>query len=162
MSANPSISAIINQLNLQSRLFKNVLADIKSGDTSKRVADTLNHVSWQAGHIVFARYNMAGLLGIKDANPYGELYANFKPLDPAVKYPTIEDAKIKFDEITAKLMPALESVTDDQLAGPLPFKIPFDENNVRGMIAFISHHEAYHIGQLGVLRRSLGYEPMKY
>jgi hypothetical protein len=162
MSTNPSVTPLIEQFQLQSRLFNNVLDGIKSTDNSKRVSDNLNHVSWQAGHVVFARYLLAGTLGIKDANPYDELYSNFRPLDPNVKYPGVEEAKAKFAEITGKIIPALQNITDENLSAALPFKIPIGDNTVRGMIAFLSHHEAYHIGQLSTLRKYLGYGPMKY
>ncbi len=162
MSTNPSILPVVEQFNLQTRLFNNVLDGVKSSDGSKRANESLNHVSWQAGHLVFARYLLAGVLGVKDANPYKELYDKFRPLDPAVDYPSIEEAKTKFDEVTKKIMPLLENISDEHLNTPLPFGTPIGDNTVRGMAAFIAHHEAYHIGQLASLRRHLGYEGMKY
>jgi len=34
--------------------------------------------------------------------------------------------------------------------------------NMNGFLAFLMHHEAYHIGQPGILRKYLGKEAMKY
>lgn len=162
MSTNPAILPVFEQFHMQTRLFNNVLDGVKSGDSSKRANENLNHVSWQAGHLVYARYLLAGVLGLKDANPYLELYDKFKPLDPAVKYPSIEEAKSKFDEVTKKVMPLLENISDEHLTASIPYGTPIGDNTVRGMIAFLAHHEAYHIGQLSNLRRYLGYEGMKY
>ncbi len=162
MSVNPSISAVISQFNMQVRLYNNVLEGIKSTDSSKQVSDNLNHISWLAGHLAHSRFSVGTFLGLKDKSPYDEFYKDFKPIDPKLKYPSLEESKAVFTEITGKIMPAFDAVTEEHLSSPIPFEIPIGDSTVRGFLAFLSHHEAYHIGQLASLRRSLGYGPMKY
>ena len=35
-------------------------------------------------------------------------------------------------------------------------------NTLAGVWAFLNHHQAYHIGQIGLLRRGFGKPPMRY
>ena len=41
-------------------------------------------------------------------------------------------------------------------------KFPIDDESVLGGISFLVGHEAYHIGQLSILRKFFGLEAMKY
>jgi uncharacterized damage-inducible protein DinB len=36
------------------------------------------------------------------------------------------------------------------------------DGSVLGAVAFLAQHESYHMGQLGLLRKALGYPPMSY
>ena len=48
------------------------------------------------------------------------------------------------------------------LASDSPVNVPFGDKTMKGFLAFLMHHEAYHIGQMGILRKYLGNEAMKY
>src|SRR5205085_6612619 len=98
MSANPSISPIIAQFNMQTRLFNNVLENFDK-NYDKRPSEKTNHAAWLAGHIAGTRINIANMVGVEYKNPYNELYADFKPLDENTKYPSLKDVKKSWDEI---------------------------------------------------------------
>jgi len=55
----------------------------------------------------------------------------------------------------------LEILTDKILNSPMEFPLPAFRTH-EGLWAFINHHQAYTIGQIGILRRGLGKEAMKY
>ncbi len=67
-----------------------------------------------------------------------------------------------WDEIGKKLTARLSEMTDEELYSPTPFQIPTGNNTLQGLAAFISHHEAYTIGQLSIFRRFLGLSAMSY
>ncbi len=161
MSANTSISPLIAQFNMQTRLFHNVLENFDK-NYDKRPGEKTNHAAWLAGHIAGTRINIANMIGVDYKNPYSDLYENFKPLDPASKYPSLEDVKKTWNEVSPKFSERLNQLDDKFLSAPAPFKLPIEDGTMKGVLAFFSHHEAYHLGQLGTTRRYFGYDGMKY
>ncbi len=161
MSANPSVLPIITQFELQTRLFNNCLEGFNK-EYNKQPNATTNHAAWLAGHIIFARTNIANLLGMNIPNPYDELYANFKPIESGAKYPDVPNVTKNWNELSGKFMAKLNTLTEDDLKRESPLKLPVNDGTMRGTLAFFAHHESYHIGQLGLVRRYHGYDGMKY
>ncbi len=56
-------------------------------------------------------------------------------------------------------MPALE---ESFLRSESPQTFPVDDHTTLDGMVFFLEHEAYHLGQLGFLRKSLGLGSMKY
>ena len=58
-----------------------------------------------------------------------------------------------FDREQERIQAALGRVTDADLAKPFG-----DGDTVEGWLHFLQFHEAYHIGQVALLRRIVGHE----
>ena len=58
--------------------------------------------------------------------------------------------------MSAALGPRLAQLTDAELDTPSPRKLPIADASVLGAIGFLACHEAYHIGQLALVRKALG------
>ncbi len=159
---NSSISTIIEQFALQTRLFNNLLKDVDPTNYNKKPNSTANSYSWLAGHVLNTRYSIANIIGMNLASPYGELYDNFKAYDPKLSYPSSDVVKNDWNKLSEQLIAKLGELNDDFINSPAPFQVPIGDSTMKGLIAFFSHHEAYHIGQLGYLRRYLGIAPMAY
>lgn len=159
---NSSISPLIEQFNLQTRLFSNLLKDVDPINYNKKPNSTTNNYAWLAGHVLNTRYGIANDFGLKLTSPYAELYVNFRGYDPKLSYPSLEDVKKNWHTVSGKMISHLNELTDDFLNSPAPFQVPVGDNTMKGLLAFFSHHEAYHIGQLGFLRRYLGIPAMAY
>jgi hypothetical protein len=156
-----SIKHLINQFDLQTRLFNNVTKDIKDSDSTKRMNGNTNHIAWLTGHLVSSRYNLGAALGITDKEPYPALFENRKGMDKNAKYPSMQDLTKDWDPITKKISAKLNSLTEDVLNTKMPSPVPTGET-LGDLIAFLMHHEAYTIGQLGIYRRFHGQEAMSY
>ena len=52
----------------------------------------------------------------------------------------------------------LPKLTDEDLNADAPMWFPNKENNIANAIGFLQMHESYHIGQLSLYRKSLGFE----
>lgn len=151
---------VTTQFNLQSHLYDNVLADLE--DFSKqRPNDMTNHVAWIAGHLVSSRCFLVGLLGGQAQEPHPELFENGKGLEADGDYPTLAESMASYEEVTAKLTDALASATPELLSTEAPFPVPTGKT-LGDMAAFLAHHEAYHIGQIGILRRVFEKDAMSY
>lgn len=156
-----SLQPVIEAINLQTRLFKNVIKDISEEHASDHFAGSPNHFSWITGHIVSTRYSLGAVLGLTDMEPYPELFEKGQGIKES-PYPTIEQLTAGWVDFAEKLISRLQELTEDELQADPPVHTPIKENTLRGFITFLCHHEAYHIGQLSLARRIFGYEPMSY
>lgn len=165
-----AIQIVAKQLNMQTMLFRNTLRDIDDEGSFIRLSSNVNHLRWIAGHLVTIRYSVAVKLGmrdepyphiekfsIKDAPPPGN-----RPIDEAVLYPDLKETLGFWDIYSVYLIDAVSKLTEKQFNAEGDFLSPIGGNSVLETFAFVASHEAYHIGQMGFIRKSLGYEPMSY
>lgn len=83
-----------------------------------------------------------------------------EPTSDNATYPSLSSFKEDWDKITPDLKDLLINVNNEKLDRIFEMKdisMPYFE-----LIAFSLHREAYFIGQIGLWKRLLGYEPMKY
>ena len=149
-------------LNINERLFLNTLVDVTEDQAKERISSHNNPLIWIATHTVWARYNMAMLLGKATDNPYNGMFENFKPYEDSMALPTIESVKIEWKKSSALLKEALASVSEEVLASDAPSKNPIGDFTIGGTIAFLAQHESYDIGQTGFLKKLLTKEAMSY
>ncbi len=161
-TATTTLLAVIEAFKLQTRLFRNVIKDITDEHAQAHFAGSPNHIAWITGHLVSTRYMMASVLGLTEKEPYPQLFASGKGIVEDASYPSLDKLAKGWEELAEKIMDRLESLTEEDLQSDPPIQTPVSENNLRGFITFMCHHEAYHIGQLGLLRRYFDYEPMSY
>ena len=162
------IQPVIRQFDLQSRLFNNVLEGIEDIKGSKRLNDHVNHLQWIAGHLTNSRYHMAAGLGIKDSFPYKEQYTD--PSEPppfnraisgSVKYPSLTEIKKSWNDLAVPFTEKMSGLSDEQLSSGIPFPVPTGKT-FQDLLSFIASHESYHIGQMSIIRKSLGLSAMSY
>jgi uncharacterized damage-inducible protein DinB len=159
---NPQISALIDQFNLQTRLFSNVLKDVDSKNFSRIPGPSTNNYEWLAGHVLNTRYNIANILGLNLKSPCASQFDNFKAYDSGISYLSADEVRKDWQQVSEKFITKLGDVGDNFINSPAPFKVPIGDNTMKGILAFFAHHEAYHIGQLGYLRKYLGLPAMSY
>lgn len=157
-----TVQALSLILKMNDRLFINTLAGITDEQAAERVSSHNNPVRWLAPHTVSARYLMLLALGKPVADPYHDMFANFRGYDPEIAYPNLEETRAEWEKATTLLHQALESVSADVLSADAPFPTPIGDGTNLGLLAFMVHHECYDIGQLGYLKKYLTAEAMKY
>jgi DinB superfamily len=163
-----SIQPVIKQFELQTRLFNNVLEGIEDIKGSKRLSDQVNHLQWIAGHLTNSRYHLAPGLGIKASFPYEDQYTD--PSEPppynraisaSVKYPSLTEIKKSWNELAATFTEKISGLSEEHLASAIPFPVPTGKT-FQDLLSFIASHESYHIGQMSIIRKSLGLSAMSY
>jgi len=161
---------LLAQYDLHNVLFNNVIANISDEESNKCIAEQMNCVKWLAGHLLWANANLANIGGTKvDVlwrdhfhTKQGGSAEDFNA--PKSKLPTLEEIRNKWNEDAKVIRKGLENLPEDALNSAIEIGHPilnFD-NTLAGLWAFINHHQAYTIGQIGILRRGLGKEPMSY
>ncbi len=156
-----SIKHLISQFNLQTRLFNNVTVGVTDSDAQTQMNENTNHAAWLTGHIVSTRFMLANVLGLNVKEPFPALFENGKGLDKAAKYPSMAELTKDWKDLSEKMVVALSSLNEAALENKMPRPVPTGDT-IGDFIAFLIHHEAYTIGQLGISRRFFGLEGMKY
>lgn len=155
MTNQNSKSLAFNQvLKQQDHIFQNAMAGLNEKQALQRPSDNTNHINWLLGHILHCRYMLANMLGEAVENPFGKTY--FSPITNG-DYPTVHQIAELWPAVTEKLTQKIAAFTEAGLdersnpEGPAP----------SDLIAFFIYHEGYHLGQIGFIRKLLGFEPMK-
>jgi len=161
---------LLAQYDLHNLLYNNVIADISDEEANKSVADPMNSIKWLAGHLLWANAFLANIGGAKIEVKWRDHFHTKEggsPEDfnaPKSELPTLEQIKNKWNEDGPVIRKGLENLPDAALDTVIEMQhpiLPFD-NTLAGLWAFVNHHQAYTIGQIGILRRGLGKDAMKY
>lgn len=119
-----------------------------------------NCPNWVMGHLTFTRGSMLEMLGATPPWPADKYARYHRGSDPL----TGPGEAIDFKEIVADFLAsqqplneALQSASSEQLKQPFPNNPVSDPDaTVGSMVIANAFHEAYHLGQMGILRRLIG------
>jgi uncharacterized damage-inducible protein DinB len=122
-----------------------------------------NCLNWVVGHVVAARnriltevLGLPSILSAEAAKPYDRGAPAL--VDGAAALPLGELMAI-FEASQETLREGLKRVSDERLTQPAPFSPGNNpKETVGSLLAGLAFHEAYHVGQAGMLRRMLGKE----
>lgn len=153
------MKCIIDQFNLHTTLLKNVVKDFTEADSEKQI-EKANHVKWLMGHIVSSRYYIAGLIGLKEQDPYADFFNS--SINSEVKYPSVKAIMANWESLSQKMIECMKNMTPADWDAKANFAFPISDGTLKSSINFFAHHEAYTIGQIGYIRRIVGLEGMKY
>jgi len=158
------LDIIIPAFRGHSQNFLLVLDGISDGDARKRIEGKTNHIIWMAGNFLDMRYALANVLGLDAENPQGELFFQGKALDENFVYPTLEELKENFHHISPLVYNSLLEISDEELDKDfeMGMNIDFFPENVLNFVGMCIGREDYLCGQIGLMRKILGYEGMKY
>jgi len=157
-----ALEAFIRLYDFHTKLFHNVLVDISEEDAINRLGTKANHIAWLAGSLVYERYAIVNAVGGQIDYTPNELFVNHKGIQEGATYPSLQQYKNEWELLSPVLKHVLENLTESQLNGPDPFEMPGKDLMLFDTLTFCVDRESYCIGQIGLYRRLLGYEAMKY
>lgn len=119
-----------------------------------------NCANWVVGHLVNVYDGLLPLLGQKPALGKDAL-ARYGRGTPPLQDPTeampLEQLLAAWDKASERFDAGLADLTPEQLDAPAPSSPRNNPNEtVRSLLGLVSFHQAYHAGQLGILRRVAG------
>lgn len=162
-----SKTQLLKQFDLLDRWFKNSLINLSDKETNQRVHPAMNHIKYIAGHLFHTNYIFAQFAGVKVETKWNDLFAGqgkTKALDN-YPYPDINEIIAEWDKLFPIVRNGLANLSEELLNKEVPSPIAqsgiFD-NTIRDLWTFLNYHQAYHIGQNGILRKGLFKETMKY
>ena len=157
------MQTFIEIFDYHTKMFLNALDGISDEDAQNRLGTKANHIAWIAGSLVHQRQYIANAAGIDVKQTSEKLFENNKGIQDNVTYPSLQEFKDDWNKISPLLKDALTKMSEEELNGPDPYKMPggnftfFDT-----AVVFSIDRESYCLGQIGLYRRLLGYEAMKY
>ena len=154
-----ALATFSNILAINRKLYNNALDGVAKDDLLKRPSDDANHMLWIAGHLAHNRATMANLLGSDIESP---LAVFNEALDVGAAYPGLDEVLEFHTVATHALLDQIPLADEALLTGPAPFEFPINDKTMLGTLGFFAQHEAYHVGQLGLLRRQLGHPATSY
>jgi uncharacterized damage-inducible protein DinB len=112
------------------------------------------------GHVTRARNQALAVLGQKSLFPMEDFkaYTGEEPFTREAALP-LDELRRRFNALQEPLMKAVNGMSPDALATPAPFSPTGNPDETIGsLLAAFAFHEAYHVGQTGILRRVVGKE----
>lgn len=149
-------STIINAYNFNTTLFTDKVFTLTEEQADFRIEGKVNPIRWLAGHLTRARGHVLKGLGGEKSFAYAELFG--QGFDESETYPTLEELKSEFDEITEQLISAMQHATEEQLENELGFTLPNGADKIGGSLSFWLYHEGLHLGQVSIIRKVQGLE----
>ena len=133
------------------------IAEVSAKDWFRQPGGDSNHLMWVTGHIIWSRGNVLRALNAEWTLPWPALFERGVSLTDQTKYPSVDEVRSAWHEVSAKLGSSLAAAPADFLAKSAPQGPPSLDGKISGLVAFLGYHETYHVGQISYLRKWLGY-----
>lgn len=126
------------------------------------------HLAWQAGHLAVAEYSLAveRMRGSRPGDEQllpGEFRARFSKgtrAEPASHgHPGPAEIVAVLERIHAEALRVVGALVESQLDEPMTRPHPLFTDR-QGALLWCAQHEMLHAGQIGLLRRGLGMDPL--
>jgi uncharacterized damage-inducible protein DinB len=120
-----------------------------------------NCLNWVLGHILATYCSALALVGqepVMDKETLKRYDRGAPPLQDPAEALDIKDLTTALDEAVQRFETGLSNLTPEALDRPAPSPSKNPNETVRSLLSTIAFHQAYHAGQLGVLRRISGKE----
>jgi hypothetical protein len=130
--------------------------------------DGITHLAWQVGHLASAQYGLTirATRGKPEAGEvlpgsyFGLFGRGSKPLADPNAYPEPPELMSVFHAINEAHPREIGGFTNAQLDEPSLVESPMFKTKFDALV-FCSEHEFSHAGQVGLLRRLLGYDSLR-
>ncbi len=145
-----------------------LLAGTSPADWFWMPREGVSHIAWQDGHLAFAQYRLA-LERVRGERPDDQrlLPNTFRekfgrgsvPVGDANAYPSAEEIRHVFDAVHRQVLEEIPAIKDSLLDQPTT--TPHSRFTTKGgALVWCAEHEMIHAGQIGLLRRLRGQQPL--
>jgi uncharacterized damage-inducible protein DinB len=159
---------MVKQYRLLTDWYISVLEGIKPEDGRKVLSEHNNSLEWLAGHLLVVRGRNIARLG-QLAAPFRGLAGfvdqtlpppNFIPFDAHKTYPSLAECTEAWIATSNVFINALEAADQRVLQTEIALSRPTGGNTVGDLLVSSVLHDAFHIGQMSIIRKALGYKAM--
>jgi hypothetical protein len=126
-----------------------------------------NHPLWILGHLAIAEGKVIQEIMLGGTNPLAHWMELFgfrsQPVAEAARYPSFDHVLQAFQEVRSQTLPALNSLTDEDLEKPskaCPPELKHAVGTVGQCFQQLILHPMYHAGQASDARRMAGRKPL--
>lgn len=149
---------------------KDLISHINDDDWLRQPAEGVTHVAWQVGHLAVAQYGLAlkRVRGVKEGDDelispeFLSLFGKGStPTAVPADYPSPEQIREVFDRVHQQVIDETSQLTDETLNEPVEEPAHRMFKTKLGALEWCASHEFIHIGQIALLRRLFGAEPLR-
>ncbi len=159
----------IKQIDFARRYTLGLLEDVRDADWFRQPEPGITHLAWQIGHLAMAEYGLC-LFRIRGRQPldtelmssrFRKQFSRGSTPDPDPENnPAPSEILAVLERVHQQAMQEMPGYSEEQLSQSVDEPYAVYANNL-GAILFCAHHEMLHAGQIGLLRRYLGYVPVR-
>ncbi|MDP6467656.1 MAG: DinB family protein [Pirellulaceae bacterium] len=162
------LESAIAQIRLARSYVDELLSHIDPSEWFRQPKEGVTHVAWQVGHLAVAQYSLAlkrvrgettmdaTLVSPEFLDCYGK--GSLPSPNPADNF-AVKEVRNVADQVHAQVLTELQEFTDEQLAVPSDPRHPMFETKL-GALQWCAQHEFTHAGQISLLRRLFGEDPL--
>ena len=169
MATGVRLQVAIDQIKFARAYTLQLLEDVHDDEWFVIPTGSVSHLAWQMGHLAMAEYGLT-MLRLRGKEPSdAEFITNdfmraFKkgssPHAGSAAYPAFANIRRTFDAVHERALRELDGYAEEELQAEIPE--PYAVTNTKlGSVFFCPHHEMLHAGQIGLLRRLLGKDPVR-
>src|SRR5262249_15547233 len=146
-----------------------LLEHTKDADWLRQPPGGVTHIAWQAGHLALAQYWLT-LVRTRGEKPEDEELISkafqkpfermSKPNFDSANYPSPEEIRTVLARVHAQSLREIRELPKNELDEPALTRPHWIAKTKLWCLLWCSHHEVLHAGQIGMLRRQLGYDPL--
>lgn len=159
---NPAVAPLAAILDLNTDLLLNCLDGLSEAEARHRLPGGGNSLAFLIAHLTDTRHFLATRLKRPLANPLTPMLADARGIDDIRAWPPVDELRAAWRAISDHLAAVLPSLTDEELGEPNVHRFPMGDSTRLGMLAFLTQHDSYHVGQAAFLRRQVGKPAMAY
>jgi hypothetical protein len=135
------------------------LADFSEADMVARPCGAANHAAWQVGHMAVAEANLinAGIPGaVPEPGAHEKLIFDKANAKSTTGFPSKDELFKTLEATRERSIAWVKSLSAAEMAKPMPESLQAFAATVGHLAHILPTHDAMHIGQFQVIRRSLG------
>jgi hypothetical protein len=152
------LQVVLAQMHETTASYPRALAGIGHEALLTRPGPRSNPMLWVAGHLTQARTRMLGAFGPPRTLPWMDLFATGSVIGDLHQYPGIGELVAVWRSASDELVKRIAALPEQRLGQRAPEWLASRDGTLLGALTFAAFHEAYHVGQMGYLRKWLGLE----
>lgn len=156
-----STTNLIDQFTMNHWAAMKSIDGIDHDESVKLPEVTGNSMNWVLGHITLTRSEILEMLAAKrlwEESAYEVYKRGADRLTDPSRATDFDAIRHDYAASQEPLLEALEAQNPEALSSRVDFSfVGRDEDSLEAVLAGFAFHEAYHVGQLGLLRRFLGH-----
>jgi uncharacterized damage-inducible protein DinB len=147
-------------LEFNASLFERALEGVDAHLGERRPNDHTNSLAFIACHVLEARFYLLKTAGRERTNPWQALFDAATDIGTMKEYPPLYELLAEWEELHQATLARLAEMTVTELDREASTGFPIEDKTILGVITFLAAHESYHVGQMGLIRKYLGLDPV--
>jgi hypothetical protein len=154
---------LAHNLTVSHKMLQRYTADLTASEYLHRPTPKANCTAWLIGHLTLTDRKALAMLGVTELPPvpdgFDKRFSREEGCPEADQFGDVMTLVPFFGEHRTRLIEAAKSAPAELLAKPVEKPHPMFAT-VGEFLSFASHHAMLHVGQITIIRRSLGRPPL--